>query len=247
MLSYEVERRMVGADEAHYPYDQLTERRRPLLRFAVSKGRPVDLSVLGLIYPCLTLAEQLDPLALARGLAGRGEPILRKLFQESRSRVSRLLVEATAELPWDRAGPVDERWYWAALALLDQHFVPDCPRTWLIEGDGELAWSSMVEQDGEDGHSRFGEHACIFARFFEEPQGLERQPDDLFDILAQIGLAGPAMAAARALLHCLRTEDAQARVAEQAAAARVGMGFRTLFNRPKSIKLLNTLYRSGAY
>jgi hypothetical protein len=105
----------------------------------------------------------------------------------------------------------------------------------------------MAEDSADDGQSRFEDHVDEFADFFDDPQELGRKPDDLIDVLAHIAMAGPAVTVARALLRCLHVGDDQASPAVQAASAKVGLGFRTLFNQPESIELISGLYRSGAY
>src|SRR5690606_17969732 len=62
MLSYEVERRMVGENPG-FTYEQLSDRRSPLLTFSVDRERgPGGMTALALLYPCATLMQHIDTL-----------------------------------------------------------------------------------------------------------------------------------------------------------------------------------------
>jgi len=71
---------------------------------------------------------------------------------------------------------------------------------------------------------------------------LGRPPDDLVDVLAKVALASPAVTTLRAMMRvCGRLQPSRALVA---AAAEVGMAFRSLFNIPESISMIRSL-RAG--
>jgi hypothetical protein len=244
LLSYEAERRMLDVHERDFAYDALTERRSPLLNFAFSEGRLTGMPVFCLTYPCLALAQELDPLQLSAALTEGEAPGRRAVFEAARAKVEELFRQATASLSIPEEGRVDESWYWVALALLDRHFARGPAAKWLSTEDAGLDWRRLVE--GESGSGRFGEHVGAFTTAFEEPPTMGPIPSDLLDVLTHIALSSPAVTALRALLRLFRPSRDDWPAFLQ-AAARIGMGFRTLFNQPEAISLLQGLYPDGPY
>src|SRR5262249_31400497 len=115
LLSYEAERRMMGAESKLQPYSEYSKRPR-LLRFSRGEdGRLTGMPVLTLLYPCIQLAILSDPLQIA---IEKGRPLS---YDEMRAAVRERLGCMT-ELSDDRSGPhgiEDQHWYWAVMALLD--------------------------------------------------------------------------------------------------------------------------------
>lgn len=237
--SYEVERRMLGEQGRRPDYKKLTEKKKGLLRFARSKGRLVGMPVFCLLYPCLTVAQQIDPLAIARRLGRKELPTASAVAKEIRSRIRSMLNEATSELPKVRSGPRDDRWYWAALALIDHHFSP-MVGDWLRSEREDVAWTHMIEVDDDGEDSAFGEHIDEFTGL--NPKELGRKPRDLLDVLTQVALAGPAVVTLRSLLRKGTPRAEEGWPDLLAAAARTALGFRTLFNQPEAMALLQQLY-----
>jgi hypothetical protein len=284
LLSYEAERRMLEEKDLDFAYAELTDRRRPLLTFTWSRGRLTGMPVFCLIYPCLTLAQRIDPLSIARDL---GEPLhsCEPVFEAAKAQVRELLDTATGEakipLSTKEGGRTDERWYWAALALLDRHFYRGSVGNWLFTEKESLAWGRMLdkasmadtgEEEGEGEVRRFAEHIEVFRDFFRnlgwqpdmdthgamqlqfegflqdsEREPLGRQPEDLLDILTYVALSGPAVVSLRAMLRITQPRQPEQWPSFLAAAARTGLAFRTLFNQPDVISLLQRFYPQGAY
>ena len=248
LLSYEVERRMIGEGKNEFNYSEFTVKRSPLLRFARSRDRLTGMSVFALIYPCLSLASEIDPLYVARGLA-ETTPAQFNVWKRTQWQVEKLLSQALEDKNWDASAQVDERWYWAALLLLDAHFYPEVISEWLNTDENHLSWPNMlqIDEDEENKESRFSEHVAELKGFFEDPSTLQlgRQPDDLVEVLTDIALAGPAVDMLRSLIRVtgVKVESPS----NLAAAAQVGLGFRTLFNQPDAISMLQVLYPEGAY
>lgn len=255
LLSYDAERRMLEAADQDLIYSELTEKRKPLLRFTLSRGRLTGMPVLCLTYPCLMLAQTIDPLIIASDLASDGTPSPQAIFDNAKAQVGKLLDQATASLDFEPSGRADERWYWAALALLDRHFQQSTVGDWLCTEDTTLAWQRMLdrtsdsEADGlEEGEShRYAEHIETFAHFFREPESLGAQPEDLLDIITYIALSSPAVVSLRAMLRATRPGKPAHSTAFLAAGARIGLAFRTLFNQPDAISLLQSWYPEGVY
>lgn len=231
LCSYEAERQMLG--DGDLPgYRELYKKRRPLLRFAAAPdGRLTGMPALALLYPCVTLADSVDPLALARGYGGARVPAT-----EAR-RFVRTIIEAklrgTGRWPNHHDGADDQRWYWAALALLDAAYAPAVV-PWCQRGHG---WLSVGAGHEEDADSRFAQHVGLFCQALSGDLELGRAPDDLLDVLTDFALGSPAICA-------LRTLGRQAPNALLSgwellqAAAQVAGGFRTMFNLPETVGLL---------
>jgi hypothetical protein len=254
LLSYEAERRMLGEKGQDFSYTELTDKRRSLLRFTLSRKRLTGMPVFCLTYPCLTLAWELDPLAVARRLMNGTIPSWEAVFDATRTQIDELLKQATASVRVKRGRRVDERWYWAALALLDHHFHQETLNSWLSTPEERLAWARMLDTDptagddkGGEGENRFADHVKEFTRFLQVPEPLGSMPSDLLDVLAYVALSGPGVTALRALLRVSRPEADDQWSAFLASASRVGLAFRTLLNQPEAISLLQSWYPEGAY
>ena len=78
--------------------------------------------------------------------------------------------------------------------------------------------------------AHFAEHVERFRECFSGKLELGPPPDDLYREIAQIALAGPGVVALRGLLRQSPKGLAEAPQETLAAAARIALGFRTLFN-----------------
>jgi hypothetical protein len=244
LLSYEAERRMVDSHDGKTTYETLSSDRRPLLTFRVdSDGRPSGMTALALLYPCATLAEHVDPLELALEL-GHGDPVdletvRERIAQRVRPLVARLVAKHGNA---DAQGPVDQRWYWAILALLDaQHHAP------AIEwADSQAGLRGLFDDDDEDAEHEADEEVGAADGFTKHVQELVamargqvplgRAPEDLERVVADFALASPAVCALRALRRISGLSAWEPVVLS--AAGHIAVGFRTLFNVPETISLL---------
>ena len=231
ICSFEAERRMLGDDAAEVEYGKLHTARRGLLRFTESEGRLTGMPALALMYPCVTLATEVDPLAL--GVEARSEE---PSLDEVRERAAAIVEErlrGTGRWPGGaRTGPADQRWYWAALALLDGTYHAGV-REWSTAGDGWVATGTKEEGEPAAGFRR---HVERFAEFFDGGD-LGTPPDDLVQVLADVALGSPAVAGLRALRR-LAPEVSPTYWPLLTGAARIAAGFRTLFNMPETMALL---------
>jgi len=247
LLSYEAERQMLAEQDRNIHYDELMEKRRPLLTFTFSRKRLTGMPVLCLVYPCLTLAREIDPMAIARRLMNGATPSWKAVFDATKSQIEKLLKQATTSARVGKRGGEDERWYWAALPLLDRHFSRGQADSWLSIEDERLQWDRLLDPDAEEGENRFAEHVGAFVDFFHKPVSLGPPPSGLLDVLTHIALSGPAVTTLRAILRVTQPGTDSHWPAFLASAARVGLAFRTLFNQPDAISLLQGLYPEGAY
>jgi hypothetical protein len=106
----------------------------------------------------------------------------------------------------------------------------------------------MVSDGADDGEGqpRFVDHVDALAHVLDHPEELGPRPADLVKVVAQMAVASPAVAALRSLMRISGKAD-QTSPVQLAEAARIALGFRTLFNQPEAIVLLGTIYKGGAY
>ena len=235
LCSYEAERRMLSGLPKKISHDRLYEELRPLLRYARNvDGRLAGMSVLILQYPSPTLAKLVDPLLLSMPHHEEGPIPTNLLIEKTEEILKPLLDELTVGTP--DSGPEDQRWYWAAPALLDGNRFPNVTN-WLI--DESKGWRAISIEGHVERGDRFAEHLELFAKVmnqdFEPPLG--RPPANLVKMISIVAVAAPGVCALRALRRQAPTLDWDA-VALLHGAASISEGFRTLFNFPTSIALL---------
>lgn len=247
LLSYEAERRMIRSFEDEPENSaEARQRRRPLLRFPPPQGdrrHPPGMPVLGLLYPCTTLARECDPLRAARDLKGDGLPTLDDVLQWAQRRIEPLLREVGVEREGE--GAEDEAWYWAAPILIDLHRDREATLDWLRDPQLAATWSGeeREESGSEEDRTHWSEHVEEARKLAE---GLEpgRAPADLSRVLALEAIAGPGTVALRALW---RITGGQGGKESRSAAGRVAWGLRSLFNTPEATALLRERDRREAY
>ncbi len=199
LLSYEAERRMLGASAGTYQ----NRGQDGLLRLNQAAGGARSRHrLLLLLLPCLTLADQAHPLAAPAGADRRAWV---------RERVDELL--ASAGLPDPSDGPVDDRWEWAAPALLDPRL-----RALLVQ----LQANPAEERPNPE---MFGAYAQDILEL--DPATLGRRPPGLAELLTEVALGAPATLAARTLATAGIADDKR-----RLLAFRVADAFWRLFNRP---------------
>lgn len=220
LVSYEVERRMVGREAARTGY---FDQHHQMLRFLRQDGRLVGMPALSLLYPSSVLAREMDPLALIN----QSTELLPLATVRDRLRLaaSRLL---TGILPTGVGGPEDQRWYWAAPALLDH--AGGISADWLRAADGLCSL-------GDENEVGFRDHVDELAAVMAGNVTLGRPPEDLVDVLVDHALGNPAICALRALRR-IAPDAALADPALRLGAASIAWGFRSLFNQRETISLL---------
>jgi len=234
LVSYEAERRMIGERTDGVDYSKQRRRLRPLLTFTLSRKRHTGMAALTLFYPCLTLAREVDPLRVASSIGNDERPSLSAVKAEVR-RTVRELIKSIVKRHARRNGRADERWYWAGLALLDQAHAKRRMDEWFRVNDDRSWWGVLSDEDGK---TRFDEHLDRFYEVFSgEVSNLGPPPDDLIDVLTKVALASPAVGTLRALMRQVGSQD-DVPLEALAGAARVALGFRTLFNVPEVISMV---------
>lgn len=245
MLSYAVERHVVRSAGYRGSYARMPERYGERLRFSLTRdGRFSGMSSLLLMFPSPTLARLIDPLAIAASFGSTpSQDDMRKLVIERlRPVVEPLLVPAVP------GGPADRRWYWVALAKLEA--APDNAtsrdlRTWCHSN-----WASARRPDATGDADRgagFAAHVLHWLKAWDdEVEGLGRVPDDLYPVLANLALAGPAVCALRSLRRIagkLQVDDSSL----LNAAVHAAEGLRSQFNAPTAVALLQAGNEDDAY
>ncbi|MDQ3818009.1 MAG: hypothetical protein M3362_09985 [Acidobacteriota bacterium] len=244
LLSYEAERLIMRSlDESPENTPEARKRRSPLLRFAQTDGRLTGMPVLGLLYPCITLARECDPLRIAIENREAGEtPVSSEVVEKVRSRIEQLLAKLTLK---GTRGPEDEAWYWAAPILLDLQFDKKATREWLMQIGLAEVWSGESGTEEEDGErSHWSEHVDYARKLIGGHLRLGRQPNDLALILAQMALSAPGTTALRALSRVTGGLKTAISPEIRTSAAQVGWSFRRLFNLPEAIALLRGMNKS---
>lgn len=270
LASYEAERRMTlsfspGAKntaEAH-------KRRTSLLNFSIDRAgarstergktrshlsrngeeRLTGMPVLGILYPCVMLARECDPLVLARELIasepavdGERLPSESEIRHLAKSRIAALLERIYESV--DSSMPVDEAWYWAAPVLLDRLMSEEATQAWFSQWNLTEIWSG---HDGQAENANWLRHVEQ-ARQLIEPRfdisDLGSPPEDLADVLTSLALGGPGVCAIRALTRVAGGADEQVL---RNSAARVSWSLRSLFNLPESTHLVRSIVEGERY
>ncbi len=226
LVSYEAERRMSDGGN----------RDAKLLRFSKDDGRLTGMPVLATMYPSLFLAKACDPLTISRELLEQTKtsPTLAQVAEVARERIEvslRRLDHLQA-----KEGPVDQRWYWAAPIMLDEALDRDATAEWLKGKDLAAKWSGQTTDDAE---GAWGEHVSAAAQMLQSQINmlpvLGRQPEDLLEVLVELGLGGPGPCLLRSMLRVMGLKvdglkgDLGQRVRTSAAAA--AWAFRSFFNQ----------------
>jgi hypothetical protein len=235
ICSYESERLMLQHQSDLPKYHELHKKRRQLLQFRMDSqdNRPAGMPALALLYPCATLARQIDPLRLVLTL-GQGQAVdAATIRNEARRRIGELLG-AVVDTQQRTEGIADQRWYWAALALLDRHSAKEAIEWARDDTEG---WLSTQKSDHGDAADGFQKHVELFIEAAEGKLALGRMPDDLLDVLADFALASPGICVLRAL-HRIAPELSDTSPVLLSAASQVANGLRTLFNQPEVTALL---------
>lgn len=243
MLSYDVERRMISSfEEQPENSPEARKRRRRLLRFARTDERLTGMPLLGLLYPCTTLARECDPLLYE----SNDLPSLQEVLEWAQRIIEQLLAKIPSS--GEITGPKDETWYWAAPILLDLYFDADLSRGWLFSHDLAGNWSDSVhsQQDETDDETAWSAHVEYALELANGKLTLGRKPDDLSFVLAQMAVAGPGVAALRALARVTGGTNKVSSVIK-GCAGQVAWHFQSLFNLPEVTAFIRGMNREEPY
>lgn len=243
LVSYEAERAVFnGAEEAPRNDPEARRRRTPLLRFqGTAETRLMGMPVFGALYPCATLARELDPLRLASRLmqvaAAEKLPSSTQVLKAAQARVQQLLDRLDVAVETDRGR--DDQWYWAAPILLDLHDCREETREWFAQADlGFMPSGEKDRADDGDGKSSWLAHVARARELVKGTLPLGEPPKDLARVLATMGVAGPGAASLRALARSTSCGADLSAPWLRTSAARIAWALRNLFNLPESIAIV---------
>lgn len=253
VLSHEAERHLYRALEGDQADLRGVEKRFDgLLKITRRDGVVAGLTTLSTLYPCRWLAEECDPLAIVADLRARGnaEPDVADVVAEAERRIAPVVQRLTEGVA-TRSAP-DESWYWALPLLLDLEAYADETRSWLdadvvahwaeggkarrkvlrIDDDADEAAGAQDDEPSAEDHRSWDDLTARLRSVMDGDRPSGVPPKDLVHALALIAIGGAATAALRTLTRVIGvTENLSA---ARSAAARIGAGFRTLFNQPDS-------------
>jgi hypothetical protein len=243
MVSYEAERRMFSLFEKNPEYSPTWRKNQgTLLKFSVNE-RLTGMPVLGVLYPCFTLARLCDPLALiSEGMERSGDvPTLAAVKTLIDAKIQGLLDGLDTQ--GNPLAPADENWYWAAPILLDLQHDKDAATSWLDQEDLDHLWSGVedVGDEDEDKETNWSYHVHEAKELQSGSIQLGRRPNDLVQVLTLMALGGPAVTSLRALCRLTSGDSYHTEVYPRNAAAKIAWGFRSFFNRPEVTCLLRGL------
>jgi len=207
---------------------------RSLLNYAVNDGKAASMTTLALFWPMPGLAAQADPLAAAGrvGAAVTAGSVERDLTRTLRAGASKYGVVPAAEA--------------ARAALAAPGSLPEGFR-----GGSNPVRSALADLLGvgeaSEASAGVGRRAHVDEAFrlIEDGSGVDTAA--VAPTLAALAAHSPANIAWRALRRLTVDHDAVTAGGLWKAAAMVAAAFRSLFNRPETILLLEKLDDSGAY
>lgn len=238
MLSYEVERRTIGSPASIDPQEKVRRKartyfvpegrpRHPVrqLVYRIENGKePANMTNFAVLFPSMTLAAVFDP---AKEVVSNRDRL--SLEAEVTQKCQELLDKFNLKR-FEKAEGESDRWYWAAPMLLDklnEKFEP-LLATWLRSAP-DFCDDQYSKKTGK---KRI--HFQWFVRCFDSPGeiGLGPMPDNLAEVLADIALGSPAIAAYRSFQRLYKAED---RVSACIMSLSVATKFVNLFNKPETI------------
>ena len=223
LLSWTATHRMQVAIEGDGPT-------RPRLAYRMEEGRPAGMTALALFLPTPGLADFTDPLDFARQTPAEVLSAENALAYAEARVASRVGAARRASSSLSR-----DTWFWAApfaIDATDKHYD-------LAEVISEKETAS--EDRGLVTHLDAADQAA------RDEVELGAHPPDLTRWVAMVGLAGPANVAWRALRRVTAGIPGLTDDGVRQAAAVVGAGFRSLFNRPEVMALLDSQGSDLAY
>ena len=171
---------------------------------------------------------------------------LEEAITRTQQRIEELLN--ACKLDWQQQeGIEDESWYWAAPILVDLKFNRKTTLEWFQTSDLANVWSgdNQVQDDGEASH--WSSHVGRARDFALGHIELGRPPADLSLVLAQMAIAGPGVAALRALSRISGAMGSPFPLKLASSAARVAHSFLHLFNLPEVMSMLRGITSDDPY
>ena len=237
LLSYEVERRTIGSAKSVEPQERergeprtyFQENRRPVPQIVYRTeggAEPANMTNFAVLFPSMTLASLFHP---AEVIGSHGD---RAALEAEVLRKCQELIDSLKLRQFEQADGESDRWYWAAPLLLDklnqesqQHLA-----TWL-RSESLKTTSFWTDHDSKDTGKSI--HFQRLVRAFEAPESIKlgRMPADLPEVLAEMVLGSPAIAAYRSFRRLYKSDPVRACILSLSVANE----FVSLFNKPEPI------------
>lgn len=201
---------------------------RARLVYRTDSGRPAGMTTLALFVPNVALAAVTDPLGVAR--------------KSPETIVGADVAIASAEAAIgglvDRAGSASatlsrDTWYWAAPFQIGE------------PADYASLLDAMADGDSTD-DSGLAQHLQLADQAATRDIELGAQPDDLSHWIAVAGLAAPGNVAWRSVRRVTGAAPGITDDGRRRAAVIIAAGFRSLFNRPEVMAMLDDHAAPGA-
>ena len=240
LLSYEVQRQIFTAagQSENTPAARAAIASR--LDYRMTDERPASMSALALFWPQPTLAGQTDPLDAARD--PEEPPDVERLIDWARERVEPVVGPAGGS-----SAPASAAWHWYAPMRADRDSalasaLVEAPRRTFAEA---LA-RPVAEQARVDVPRALEAHVEQALRALAGWTPESERPADLITTTVLLGLGAPGNIAWRALSRLRQPDDKVTDLGRWQAAAILASGLRSLFSRPDTVLLIDSLYaRSG--
>jgi hypothetical protein len=262
LCSYEAERNAKDFNQEEYGYEGTERRKIKELNFAIKEDKPASMNLMTLFYPCMTLAQKINPLKITQNYMRKNGslPSAVEMENEIKHKIRNILETTVLREKLNSEGPTDQRWYWVSLIFMDRIFYKDKIQEWfsLNEGDkynfkniskkSDKDSEDDLKQDKKSEPNHFADHISYLEKFFElEPLQMVKElgspPKDLLSILSKIALASPAVASLRALSEYSDKYSP----ALFYNAALISFSFRSLYILPETISLIKGLFPKGPY
>lgn len=255
VLSYEAERCMMRQYRKKSKNTaEARKKRRGLLRFSFSKGRPSGMTALGLLYPCRTLAIGIDPKNMLKQGGATKSDALDMAGTQIKSLLDPVLSGLGKHGSTESSEGHDDRWYWAAPLMLDLHYQHEQTMSWLSSDMLPEVWSGDSLSGDAESADGWRKHVDQFRHIAENQSELGNPPDDLVNVLATIALAAPGVVAMRSLSRIVdlasrsdALDDEQTTPDVASYAAPMGHAFLTLFNIPEVMSLVRDPSKETPY
>ena len=169
-------------------------------------------ALLPVLYPCLTLAQKIDPLVI-EAQNGRTESLAD--WRKQVGAALRVILKKDAPLPSGKRASIRLDW----------------------TNDRAIDWSPIAAEYPDE---PLGEVSTEFEQLIDTKPGQPGPPGEKrarHDLLTDIALGSPATCALRSLMRVAPDIDADDPTLS-AAALRIALAFRTLFDQPESHRLL---------
>jgi len=261
LCSYEAERNAKNFNKEKYGYEGMERRKIKELVFAVKEDKPASMNLMTLFYPCMTLAQKINPLKITQNyMKENGSlPSATEMENEIKYKIRNILETTVLREKLDSEGTTDQRWYWVSLIFMDRIFYKDKIKEWFsINGDkynlkniskkSDKDIEDDLKQDKKSEPNHFADHISYLEEFFKlEPLQMVKElgnpPKDLLSVLSKIALASPAVASLRAL----NEYSDKYNPALFYNAALISFSFRSLYILPETISLIKGLFPEGPY